>query len=72
MSKNVTGVIKTSRVVIPQDLLKKFQAEAKSGIELRHFPTNGIMIFPEEILSKWGYGGLAKAGFEVVIIPREE
>ena len=70
MEKKVTGLASPGRVKIPADLLKKFQAETKGPIEFRPGSAPGIMVFPEEILAKLGYGDLAKAGFEVLIVPR--
>ena len=70
MAKNVEEIVNPVRVKIPADLMKKFQAESSSGIEFLPFTAPGIMVFPEEILTKLGYGGLTKAGFDVVIVPR--
>jgi hypothetical protein len=71
MNKKETGSIKSSQVVIPSDLLEKFTRESKNDFIIRHLPAPGILIFPEEILAKLGYGSLSKAGFDVVIVPRE-
>jgi hypothetical protein len=70
MAKNVEELIKPVRVKIPVDLLKKFQAESSSGLEFLPFTAPGVMVFPEEILAKLGYGGLSKAGLDVIIVPR--
>jgi bifunctional DNA-binding transcriptional regulator/antitoxin component of YhaV-PrlF toxin-antitoxin module len=71
MAKKV-DVIRPGRVVIPRNLLKKFEAESRSEIEF-YFPSSpaGIMIFPDDILTKLGYAEIAKAGFKVVIMPPE-
>jgi len=69
MEKGIASAVSSGRVRIPSDLLKKFQAE-KNGLQHRIDISNGILVFPEEILATLGYGELTKAGFEVVIMPR--
>ena len=58
-----------SRVTIPADLLKKFQTE-KGALMMRRLPVAGILMIPEELLAKMGFGDVAKAGFQVLVVPR--
>jgi len=60
-----------SRVTIPADLLKKFQTE-KGAIMMRRLPVAGILMIPEDMLAKLGFGDVAKAGFQVLVVPAEE
>ena len=72
MAKKVIPGVRPGHVVIPPDLLKKFEAETKGGVEFKYIDgKNGLILFPEEILAKLGYGALTKAGLEVVIMPKE-
>jgi hypothetical protein len=72
MEKKATGVVSPGRVKIPYDLLKKFQEENKGSLEFHIDPAPGILMFPESILVNLGYGDLVKAGFDVVIVPRQK
>jgi hypothetical protein len=60
-----------SRVTIPADLLKKFQTE-KGALMIRRLPVAGILMIPEDMLAKLGFGDVAKAGFQVLVVPAEE
>jgi hypothetical protein len=66
MEKKVMEVTAPDRVSIPYDLLKKFQVEK---IHIRPHPIAGVLIFPEEILAKFGHGDIAK-DFDVIIVPK--
>ena len=66
MGKKVMEVTAPDRVSIPYDLLMKFQVEK---IHIRPRPIAGVLIFPEDMLAKLGYGDLAKE-FDVVIVPK--
>jgi hypothetical protein len=61
----------SSRVTIPADLLKKFQTE-NGAIMMRRLPVAGILMIPEDLLAKMGFGNVTKAGFQVLVVPAEE
>ena len=60
-----------SREMIPADLLKKFQTE-KGALMIRRLPVAGILMIPEDLVAKLGFGDVAKAGFQVLVVPAEE
>ena len=70
MAKKVAATSPT-RVIIPADLMKKFQTEG-GALMMRRLPVAGILMIPEDMLARMGLGNVTKAGFQVLVVPAEE